>query len=327
MLPVFIKVEDPSRTSEARSLARNIARELGFDASAIERVAIVVTEATTNLLKHAGGGTIVLRTADLGIEVFAYDRGPGMADLPGCMRDGFSTTGTSGSGLGAIVRQSAFSDIYSRPGKGTTLYALLTSDACARMDSPPFICGLRTPKPGEDMCGDDWGARCNRSRTAIVIADGLGHGPDAAEASRTAVDIFLKSPDMPPKGMLEAIHTGIRHTRGAAVSIAELDRERRLVVFAGLGNVSGHVCDRTGRNRQMVCMNGTAGIESRNSFREFTYPWPESSLVVMHSDGLLSRWDLNDSPGLVNCSPGVVTGVLFRDLVRTTDDATVVVAQ
>jgi anti-sigma regulatory factor (Ser/Thr protein kinase) len=327
--PVVLKVEDNSRAPEARNAARNMARSLGFDESSAERAAIVTTEACTNLLKHAGGGTIVLTANDqLGIELLALDSGPGMANLRECLADGYSTTGTSGNGLGAIRRLSAFSDAYSQPGRGTVIFALIANQALIanrRMAVPsPRICGVQAPKPGQEVCGDAWGCRLGESHSMVVLADGLGHGPDAAVAAREALEIFYKHPGASPKELLELVHLGLRHTRGAAVSIASLDEERRLVVFAGLGNVAGFVCERGGLRRQLVSMNGTAGGDARAVFREFSYPWPQGAAVVMHSDGLTSHWNLSDCPGLISCGPALISGVLFRDFRRSTDDATVV---
>ena len=65
------------------------------------------------------------------------------------------------------------------------------------------------------------------------------------------------------------------------------------MVVAGLGNVAAFVCEKNGNRRQAVTMNGTAGVESKTVFREFSYPWPEGSSLVLHSDGLTSHWDLS----------------------------------
>ncbi len=324
MLPVLLNVEERSRTPEARNAARDMARTLGFDEAGVERAAIVATEACTNLLKHAGGGTILLTANNsLGIELFALDRGPGMANLRECLTDGYSTTGTPGNGLGAISRLSAFSDAYSQPGRGTVIFALLANRPAAGMTAPR-VCGLQTPKPGQDVCGDAWGYKPGNNWDTLIVADGLGHGPDAAAAAHCAMEIYYKHPEANLKELLESIHLGLRHTRGAAVSLAALNEDRRIVEFAGLGNVAGFVCERDGTRRQMVSMNGTAGGDGRAVFREFSYPWGKGAAIVMHSDGLSSHWNLNDYAGLISCGPALISGVLFRDFRRSTDDATVV---
>jgi hypothetical protein len=259
----------------------------------------------------------------LGIELLALDSGPGMANLRECLGDGYSTTGTPGNGLGAISRLSAFSDAYSLPRRGTVVFALLLNQRAAGMTAPR-VCGLQAPKPGEDICGDAWGLKHGNNGDTLIVADGLGHGPDAAAAAGCAREIFFRHPEASPKELLESIHLGLRHTRGAAVSLAALNEDRRIVEFAGLGNVAGFVCERDGTRRQMVSMNGTAGGDSRTVFREFSYPWTKGAAIVMHSDGLSSHWNLSEYAGLISCGPALISGVLFRDFRRTTDDATVV---
>jgi hypothetical protein len=246
-----------------------------------------------------------------------------MANLRECLADGYSTTGTSGNGLGAIRRLAAFSEAYSQPGRGTVVFALIANQQMEGSASPR-VCGVQTPKPGQDVCGDAWGCKLGEGQSVIVLADGLGHGPDAAVAARAAMEIFHNHAEASPKVLLESIHLGLRHTRGAAVSVALLDEERRTVEFAGLGNVTGFVCERGGVRRQMVNMNGTAGGDARAIFREFRYPWPIGAAMVMHSDGLSSHWSLGDFPSLISCGPALISGVLFRDFRRSTDDATVV---
>jgi anti-sigma regulatory factor (Ser/Thr protein kinase) len=107
-----------------------MAETIGLDEAQAERVAIVVTEACTNLLKHASGGEVLVRTTGDGdpngrpeLEILVLDQGPGMANLQQCFRDGFSTGGSPGHGLGAITRLSAESDLYSDVGRGTALLA------------------------------------------------------------------------------------------------------------------------------------------------------------------------------------------------------------
>jgi len=159
----------------------------------------------------------------------------------------------------------------------------------------------------------------------LLVADGLGHGPGAAEAAGTTVRTFRDHPGLAPQEGLQVIHDALRSTRGAAVAIAEIDSGRRLVRFCGVGNVAGAVLSEGG-SRNMVSHHGTVGLGVRK-VQEFTYPWPDRALLVMHSDGLGSRWSLDPYPGLRQKHPGLVAGVLYRDFGRGRDDATVVVVR
>lgn len=328
MLTIRMQVEDSSQVAGARREARQLAVQLGFDDVDGEKVAIVVTEAATNLLKHGGGGIVYLQpTLDLqpGLEMIAVDRGPGSIDWTQARLDGFSTSGTAGHGLGSMQRNSSFFDVSSFPGQGTVLLARFgVAESDGTLDNHARVCGLQTPKPGEDVCGDAWASLTVGDSRTVIVADGLGHGPDAEVAARTAVEFLDGRADASPRDLLEIVHRGIRHTRGAAVSIAKLDEFRRTITFAGLGNVTGRICEASSLSRHLVTLNGTAGMESRTAMREFEYPWPEGSALIMHSDGLGSRWEVKDYPGLLRHDPGIISGVLLRDFSRGTDDSTVV---
>ena len=97
------------------------------------------------------------------------------------------------------------------------------------------------------------------------------------------------------------------------------------MTFAGVGNIGASIVN-NGSVRHAVSHNGTLGHQAR-VFREYSYPWPEQSLLVIHSDGLVSHWSFDNYPGLRLRHPGVIAGVLYRDFNRGRDDVTVVVAR
>jgi anti-sigma regulatory factor (Ser/Thr protein kinase) len=325
---VRLNIDHSSQTAEARRQARGLAVQHGFDEAAAERVAIVTTEAATNLLKHAGSGELLLGASCVAdawlIDILALDRGPGMR-TGACSVDGYSTSGTPGTGLGAMLRMSAHFDVYSQPGAGTALFAQVSRNGPPSA-SDPFVYGVQIAKPGEDVCGDQWDFREHRGGVTIVVADGLGHGPDACAAARAATAALRRTDDLSPKDLVTRMHESMRHTRGAAIGIVELGKERRLAHFCGLGNITGRIFEGGAPPRSMVSTNGTAGVEAR-VIREFSYPWPPGAAVILHSDGLSARWDLADYPGLLAHDPGVIAGVLIRDHCRYTDDVTVVVVK
>jgi hypothetical protein len=61
--------------------------------------------------------------------------------------------------------------------------------------------------------------------------------------------------------------------------------------------------------------------------QQFQYDLLEGDLLLMHSDGLTSRWKLADYPGLSHRVPALIAAVLYRDFKRGRDDATVLVAR
>ena len=323
-------IDDPSQIAEVRAAARKLAGDMGFDETSAERVAIVLTEAGTNLLKHAGGGRIFVRAigsnSHTEIEMLALDKGPGMQNVELSSRDGYSTSGTSGTGLGAIARLSHYCDVYSRHGGGTAVLARICSLSARNHAAFNHIGVIQASKPGEEVSGDGWGFQIAAEEKTLLLADGLGHGFDAAKAANAAVEILNRHPGLPPGELIEAVHLALRSTRGAAVAIAKLHEARRIVKFAGLGNVAGLICAHGELARHMVSTNGTAGAEARH-IREFTYPWPEGSLVILHSDGIGTHWNLNDYPGLSMRDTALIAGVIYRDHSRGNDDATILVTR
>ena len=317
-----------SQVGDARRTATALAARVGLDESRRSDVGIVVTELGTNLVRHAQSGQLVLRSLVIGdvagIEVVSLDRGPGIPNISEALQDGFSTGSTPGNGLGAVRRLSDTFEVYSQTQSGTALLARLLSGSSqpSRTMKLGVVC---LPMPGEEACGDAWAVEHDGAdRTVVLVADGLGHGVQAAEASRQAVKLFGDNVRHNSARIVEALHAGLRSTRGAAVAVADVRRAEGQVHFCGVGNISASVVV-GGTSRSMVSQNGTAGAEARR-IQEFVYPWTDESLLVMHSDGLTTQWQIGKYNGLRFRDPSVIAGVLYRDYRRERDDVTVLVA-
>ena len=329
-------IDEPSRVGEARRLAVAVCAALDFDDTRLGEVAIVVTELATNLLKHAGAGQILLRRIEYpeapersvpGIEILALDRGPGIANLAQSLQDGYSTAGGAGNGLGAVRRLSALFDSYSAPGKGTAVLARIWRRAFSRALPARLLTlgAVHLPLAGEEACGDAWAAAQSGERALAMVADGLGHGPVAADAAAAALRVFREHTTLAPQELVARMHGALAGTRGAAVAVAEVLRDEGVVRYAGVGNIAGRLCAGTGV-RQMVSHHGIVGGEAR-TIQQFQYPWPAGALLVLHSDGLASHWNLDDYPGLHQRHPSLIAGVLYRDHARASDDVTVLVGR
>jgi anti-sigma regulatory factor (Ser/Thr protein kinase) len=319
-----IQVREPTDVATARRRIVGLAVRLGYTETEAGRVAIVATELAQNLLRHGGGGEMLAGADRLhagGIEILALDKGPGMADVAACRRDGFSTGGTAGQGLGAIERQARQVLIHSQPGLGTAVLARVGGQAVPRNAESAVLC---VPKPGEEVCGD---AGCMLTRpdgtVAILLADGLGHGPQAAAASQEAVRLFQKTKTAAPAEALAILHAGLRATRGAAIAIAVIDPAGRQVSYGGIGNIAGFITD-SGGLRRMVSHSGTAG-HTAGKMHAFRYPMHHRPVLVMFSDGLATSWSPNDHAGLFAMDSTLIAAILYRDHSRGRDDASVVV--
>jgi anti-sigma regulatory factor (Ser/Thr protein kinase) len=311
-----------------------VACGLGFGEVEASTTALVVTETAKNLIKHAGGGEILLRGWRAGrgavMEVLAIDRGPGIRDVAESFADGYSSAATPGTGLGAIARLSHAHGMYSQRGKGTVLFARIGSGGAPPdppvMEAERFQVGaVSVAKAGESECGDAWGLlEVPPSGVRLIVADGLGHGPLAAEAARTAVRTHAEFGSTSGASLMQRIHQALRQTRGAAVALAEIDQRQHLLEYTGIGNIGGYLISTTEGTRPLTSQPGTAGHEVQRIVA-LRCPWKASNLLVVFSDGLASRWSLDAYPGLMKRHPSLIAGVLYRDFARGRDDATVVV--
>jgi anti-sigma regulatory factor (Ser/Thr protein kinase) len=319
-----VPVDHVSRVGEARRLAAELAAQAGFDATQAGRLAIVVTELATNLQRHAQGGRLLLGVRpDAGeVEVLSIDRGPGIANLPRSLADGYSTGGTPGTGLGAVRRLSDVCDFHSAAGEGTLVLARLHAGPM-RKPLAFDVRGIGINAPGEHVCGDAWAALLGDEAACLLVADGLGHGPQAHEAARDAVDCFIAESGGEPRLAVTRIHSQLKTTRGAAVGVYRAERNTATVRVSGAGNIMARLVSGTS-DKTLLTQHGTAGVAMR-TVDETSAPWPEHAMLVVHSDGVESRWKPERLAPLLGRDPSLAAALLMRDHSRGRDDATVVV--
>ena len=167
--------------------------------------------------------------------------------------------------------------------------------------------------------------RASGDYCTMLVVDGLGHGPNAAYASRTATDAFAKHATAAPGALMQICHAALAPTRGAAGAAARVDPAKKQGTFAGIGNIACRV-EASGGRRQLVSHSGTLGHVMRR-LQEFEFDFPAGALLILHSDGLTTRWTNADYPGLDGPgTPVSIAGVaMYRDHERGSDDVTVVV--
>jgi anti-sigma regulatory factor (Ser/Thr protein kinase) len=315
----WLRVEDPSAAAACRGAAQALAARLPFPQARTDQLTLAVTEAASNLDKHARRGSMLLRVTrendEPGIELVTIDAGPGLRDSSAALRDGHSTSGTLGIGLGAIRRLSDFSDLYSVPGHGTALVARFWPRP--RQAPAALSAGLVRPITGETECGDLFGALEADGSVTGVLCDGLGHGPLAAIAATEAVKAVLENPADEPAVLVERAHRRMNHTRGGAIGVVRVTG--RVVRFAGLGNIAAMIL--TDRARQsMISVPGIAGHQAR-TIRQFDYTAPAGAAIILHSDGISSRWSPEALPGLNARDPLTIAAALLAVAGTHRDDA------
>jgi anti-sigma regulatory factor (Ser/Thr protein kinase) len=327
---MLIEVSEASQAGEARRRASAFAEDLKLTTTQCGEVALVATEMATNLVKHAGRGHIIVQrlpqNGHSGLRIMSVDHGPGIANISQALSDGRSTAGSMGSGLGAIRRVPDAFDLYSVPGEGTVVTAEFWQPGDSHAQHLPIQVGvISEPIRGEEYCGDGWGVQLFVEDALLMVVDGLGHGILAAEAAREAERIVAERGRESLTDLIQDAHSALKKTRGAAFAVARISPSKRLLTYAGVGNIGSSIVG-PGSSRGLASHNGTLG-QQMERVQEFTFPWDSDRVLVMHSDGLATRWDLERYPGIWNRHASVIAAVLHRDFNRGRDDVTVLVAK
>jgi anti-sigma regulatory factor (Ser/Thr protein kinase)/serine/threonine protein phosphatase PrpC len=341
-------IKEEAHVGAARRGVRRFASQLGFSDDQLSELDIVVQEMGTNAVRYATGGGCLHWAETLGeepgLELFYYDKGPGVYDLERALRDGVSSGGSLGTGFGAMRRLLDEFDAYSTV-KGTTrrltTAARRTTYGTAlfgRKWVKPFNdegqrerarrvtrrvgCWSR-PRPGEEMNGDAYFIKEHDGETLLAVVDGLGHGRGAREAAAAALDTLEQWEGEPLDELIHSTHDALRATRGAVMGAVVLDHARQAFTYAGVGNVEVRVLGASDPARP-IPTNGTLGARL-SQVRVWPHRWDEGTTLVIASDGISATWDAAAYPGLTTRSPQLLAGVLLRDFSRNSDDATVLV--
>ncbi|WP_320777392.1 SpoIIE family protein phosphatase [Streptomyces sp. CRN 30] len=340
-----VPVHDSTRVRDARVAAEHASAAAGLDGSRTAAASLVATELATNLLRHAAGGRVLVEVvpppvlvagqdAAPVVQIAAVDHGPGIADVAAAFDDGFSTADSLGAGLGTCRRAADDFALHSVVGRGTVALARIGAPVPAAAPGGRSLTagvragGVNVPFGGAEYSGDAWGWVAAEDRVTLMLADGLGHGPEAARASTAAVDALRGAAGLGPGETLRLLHGALSGTRGAAVAVAQVDLRAGRLRFAGVGDIGARLCA-AGKWRALVSRPGIVGVHRPGTLREEEADWADDRLLVLHSDGLPSRWTPPPEACRPAVDPAVTAAVTVRDAVSSArpvrDDTTVAV--
>ncbi|MBC8342730.1 MAG: ATP-binding protein [Bacteroidetes bacterium] len=318
-----------------RMAARAMAEDHSFNEVKTEEVALVVTELATNMIKFAGKGEIMINKFEIngrkGLDVFGQDHGPGIENLEITLRDGYSSVGSLGVGIGGIKRLSDEFDCFSlmaqhspRQVDGFTVFFSRKWAQNKDYLNNHFELGyISRPFPGEIMNGDHLFIHETASGLIAAVVDGIGHGKEAAFAAQTAVEYMAVNTSDSIDEILVGLHQSLMHTRGAVVSVAKFEMDKKQFTYGGIGNIYARV-ENSPHPVHPVSLNGTLGSRI-GKIRSFEYPWVPGSVLIMSSDGISNRWNMEDFPSLIKKHPALIAYVIYHNHCRTNDDASIMI--
>lgn len=332
---ISYRIDDRSYVSYVKREIHNLLVKSGFSETRTGQIDIVVSELASNLIKHAGSGELLYRMnneekENKSFEIISLDQGEGNHDIQRMIRDGMSTTNTLGNGLGAIQRLSDFFQIFSVAGGGTTAIARSYRDPLPEKWHPDpdrtTIDAIQVCYPGEQLCGDGYCVVETREETRIFVGDGLGHGPHAHHAVQEAIRVFRESRSASAGEVLRQIHQGVKKTRGLVATVALLNHQQRRWNICGVGNISTRLYKGM-LHKNYMSYNGIIGMNVPGTMNDYVGEAEQFQTIVLCSDGIRSRWDLNKYPGILKYDPLLIASMIYKDHARRNDDMTVVVGK
>ncbi|RFM26873.1 SpoIIE family protein phosphatase [Deminuibacter soli] len=332
---VLFSVVDRSYTAVIKKEIHALAGKCAFKANEMAEIDIVVAELISNLLKYAVNGRLLVKTCidakEAGLEIIAIDDGPGIPDLSLAQVDGITTHKKSlGMGLGAIKRLTSVFQVFSKVGWGTIIlvrkYVGSSNEVARKLKMT--LGAVIVPKPGEQVCGDGLYTRLDHQGARIFMADGLGHGKEAALAAIQAITAFADNRDDNAINILRTLHqtSSVRKTRGLVGTVLLINLRSGIIKINGIGNISSRLIFR-GVIRNFLSYNGIIGLNIPSSMNEQSFDVEKGQLLIMCSDGIRTRWDLSKLPGIAKHDPNIIAAAIYKDFCRNTDDASVLVVK
>ena len=177
------------------------------------------------------------------------------------------------------------------------------------------------PLGGVGVSGDLHFVAPTETGVLVAVMDGLGHGPEAAAASRAAADALQYSPSGPIEELMTRCHEALRKTRGAAISMASFDQITGTMTWVGIGNVDGVLVrgDPASQPRReaLACRGGVVGYQMPR-LRPSVLPIYAGDLLVFVTDGI--KRDFDRALPLDHSPSALAAEILVRHA-RENDDA------
>lgn len=330
-----ISILDEASLTLVREKIRDVAHASGLSALA-ERACLVATELAHNQLHHAKFGEMVIQkiiqAGVPGLEIIAADQGEGILNPAAALRGEISTTGSLGAGLSSVYELSDQLDFDIRLGIGTCLWSRIFEKNSISI-RPELGCELAImgrSYPGERISGDS-AFFCRRENDIILsIADGLGHGLLAHEASFKAIQFIEQSFQQPLESLDSLVIESNEHladTRGAALGLVHLDITKFEMEHLGVGDIGTHL-NNFEQYKKFITMPHFLGSRfGSKSFRQERCQLSPGMVLIMFSDGLKTDTSLKDELEIMRRPAVAIAQWLLEQYGRSNDDATVLVAK
>lgn len=330
--PKFMVISNPSEVIAIRRIAKEMAHDIGFDEPAREEISLVVSELASNIIKYAQRGMITLTPVCNkqceGLMIEAEDNGEGFNEHTS-MKDGVSTSGTLGVGLGAVNRLMDEFDILQREdASGTRI-------VCKRWLHDNSNHGLHCPfefgvfsrsKLNEAANGDTFIIKNIRGATLVGVIDGVGHGELASHAANAARQYVERHAESPLLDIFRGVDRACASTRGVVMALVVFDWTNGTFRYASVGNIEVKVFSYGNEKPKFIVRRGIVGKHAPSPVITENV-WHSGDILALHSDGISTQWQWHDFAQYANHPAQVIAEHIYNAMQKDHDDATIVIVK
>lgn len=175
----------------------------------------------------------------------------------------------------------------------------------------------------ESVSGDKTLVINREEATLLAVIDGTGHGAEAHLVSLAMANYLSESIAWAdPSKLIEQLHAISSPTIGAAVGIAIINHHDQSVTFSGVGNISAYILGH--QDISFVSQDGSVGVNLRRTRNE-TYPLVAGNIILLHSDGIQSRFFTRYNHELKRRSADEFMDYIFSNFDKDHDDASCII--
>jgi len=187
-------------------------------------------------------------------------------------------------------------------------------------DTALRICAM----PGEQNCGDTGLIREVGNSLSVSLVDVLGHGDAAAELADDIRQYLSATEVLAPLSMIKQLHEKFRGSRGMVVSNALFNTANNMLEYCGIGNITARIVGR--RPHQFVNRDGVVGYRMVSPV---AHQWEMGAedVLIMHSDGMTSRFANEDIAPKLNIPADALAEYLMDTYGKNNDDTSCIVVK
>lgn len=171
----------------------------------------------------------------------------------------------------------------------------------------------------ESVSGDAVFIKDEGDNLFICIFDGAGHGESAHKISCIGIRYIQENNHMSLPELMKGLHKKLNGTHGAVAIVGRLNIKEKKLSYVGIGNIFLRIFGET--SKREITQGGVIGYQIRTP-KEKCITINTGDIIVLHTDGISSRFNETDYPNIFWDDAKVISNTLLSTFGKSNDDAT-----